>query len=216
MDALKTILNGSTLAHAYLVWDPDLEAARHLEEYLDEHGLAKRGSADVLQSSYDSLGIDEARSLMQFASLKPLGARKYLIITASQITTEAQSALLKSVEEGVGKSVFFFIVRPGVAVLDTLQSRCVVIKTSEDNEQAGDLGKEFLMLDYKERLARAEKFGKDSDREGARALVRSLLVLSTEKKFEKEKLRDLLEANQYLQLSGSSPKGVIGHLALVL
>ena len=100
-------------------------------------------------------------------------------------------------------------------ILSTLLSRCVVLR-SELRTKNSELAQDFLALSYKDRLLVAEKFAKNHDREGARALVRSLLAVAHEQKFDAPLLRDLLDADRYLALSGSSPKSVIGHLALVL
>jgi len=111
--------------------------------------------------------------------------------------------------------VFFFIIPSGAPVLPTLLSRCVVIKDEEARE-AREAGEGFLTMDRVSRLALAESFAKNQDREGARRLVRELLELAQEKGFGKKTLRDLLDAERFLSLSGSSPKSVISHLALTL
>jgi len=216
MDILQHIRDSKNLSHAYILRTTNTSFPTELKSYIAEHLLKQQGSPDIYSVQYETLSVDEARALTQYASLRPLSGKKYILIAAQQITPEAQNALLKVVEEGSGHSTFFFVVGSGVAILPTLMSRCVVLKDDTIESDGEQLGKEFLQLTYKERLARAEKFGKDSDREGARALVRSLLALSDKKKFDKKKLRDLLEADQYLKLSGSSPKGVIGHLSLIL
>lgn len=204
-------------AHAYLIHGGDLGTVTDL---LKDEGITVRGNPDCYAVSYESLGVDEVRAITDFASLAPLGPRKYIIIATKSATPEAQTALLKSVEEGTGRSVFFFAVPTGVFVLPTLVSRCVVLKLAPRSLHL-EPALEFLALSYKDRLALAEKFGKEHDREGARALVRSLLALASEKKksdffFSKEKLGDLLDADRYLASTGSSSKGVIGHLALTL
>jgi len=217
MGIIGYLRNTKQLAHAYLIRTENDTFLENLKAYVEGSVLKEKGSPDLFIAEYESLGVDEARALTNYASLKPVsGAHKYMIIRASRMTSEAQSALLKVIEEGVGHSVFFFIVKPGVSVLPTLLSRFVGLKDDAAGASAMELGREFLSLSYKDRLARAEKFGKDSDREGARELVRSLLALAGKQAFEKGKLRDLLEADRFLQLSGSSPKGVIGHLALAL
>ncbi len=207
------IRRDSLASHAYLVRgtsDVLYEAA--LRALLERAG--KAGLADVWSTRTESFGIDEARELASFALLKPLHERKYLLVAAHSMTTEAQSALLKVVEDAPGHSVFFFIVEPGVPLLDTLQSRCVVVAVERDDNR--ELGTTFMSQSLAERLRRAEAFSTVSDREGARALVRSLLALADERSYTALQLRDLLEADRMLSLTGSSPKSVIGHLALTL
>jgi hypothetical protein len=201
-------------SHAYLVRGGGLKTVIDL---LKKEGVTVQGNPDCYAVSYESLGVDEVRAITNYASLAPLGARKYIIIAVKSATPEAQTALLKVVEEGTGRSVFFFIVEPGAFVLPTLASRCVVLKV-EAGKHEGQRAEEFLKLSYKDRLAVAEKFGKDHDREGARSLVRSLLekVGRSDLRTDARTLRDLLDADRYLSSSGSSPKSVIGHLALTL
>lgn len=201
--------------HAYLIRG-GVGVTEHVLSLLEKKGVIVKGNPDCLMQTFEVFSVDDARALASFAALKPIGKFKYLLVQAQSMTSEAQSALLKVVEEGSGHSMFFFVIPTGVPVLSTLLSRCVVVRDGHADAGEQSLGEKFLSLSYKERLLRAETFGKDSDREGARLLVRSLLRIASSKTFDTKKLRDLLEADQYLQLSGSSPKGVIGHLALVL
>lgn len=214
MDTLLHAVQQTSSTHAYVVRSTQ-DVRDTVQDFLISEKKIDTGSPDLYSIAYETLGIDDARQIAQYASLRPLGEKKFILVYAARLTTEAQSALLKVLEEGSGHSVFFFIVPPGVPLLETLLSRCVVVREHSKEDHTA-LGKEFLKLSYAERLKKAEKFGKESDREGARTLVRSLLALASDKKFTQEKLRDLLDADRYLQLSGSSPKGVIGHLALVL
>jgi hypothetical protein len=216
MDLIQQL--GSLSAHAYLVRGPREELTLRLIEVLEGQGVEARGNPDCMVRAYETLSIDDVRlEIAPFAHFKPIGDRKFFILSAESILAPAQNALLKIVEEGSGKSVFFFVLEQGVPLLPTLESRCVVIKEQGiGNGGQGTVGNEFLKMNYADRLALAEKFAKDHDREGARSLVRSLLTLVDEKKVSAQVLRDLLDAHQFLALSGSSPKAIIGHLALVL
>lgn len=219
---LDHIQKTKDLAHAYLVRGDAHTIQIRLIEVLEGRGIATKGDPDFYAATFESLAVDDVRAIADYASLAPLSGRKYIVLAAGSATPEAQTALLKIVEEGTGRSVFFIIVPAGAAVLPTLESRCVVLKIQDESNNTKE-GKEFLGLSYADRLAVAEKFAKNHDREGARALVRSLLALAAEprgdiSRFEvlPQVLRDLLDADRYLALSGSSPKSVIGHLALTL
>lgn len=201
-------------AHAYLVRAPRT-AFSELQSALYSGAFGAVEMADCYAREYEALSVDEAREIATFAYYKPVGERKYIVISAGSINTGAQNALLKIVEEGSGSSTFFFILEHGATVLPTLESRCVVVKSGGEGREHTE-AEEFLKMDYQDRLKAAEKYTKDHDREGARQLVRSLLSVADSKKFEAPKLRDLLQADQYLKLSGSSPKSVISHLALIL
>lgn len=205
-------------AHAYLIRS-ESGIADFLTS-LEERGIKTAGNPDCFLREFESFSVEDARAVSSFAYFKPVGERKYIVISAQSMTVEAQNALLKIVEEGSGSSVFFFVLPGGVPVVPTLESRCITIKTIDNKQKTKD-GEEFLKMSYKGRLEVAEKFAKDHDREGARQLVRSLLAAAGNPqanvpRISVEKLRDLLDADRYLQLSGSSPKIIIGHLALTL
>jgi hypothetical protein len=182
---------------------------------LEREGFTPRGNPDYMALSFDTATVDDVRALASFASLRPVGAKKYALIEARQMTTEAQNALLKIVEEGTGNTTFIFVVPRGFFILPTLMSRCVIMRAHAE-EHHEEVGRAFLRMGYSERLALAEKFSKNHDRDGARILVRSLLAVSRDNAASPRILRDLLDADRFLQLSGSSPKSVVGHLALVL
>lgn len=216
MDILEHIHHTDTGAHAYLLRaSVDDTHERLLQKVIEKNNLT-RSNPDLYVLHADLVAVDDARRVQQFAAFKPVGTYKYVIISAKQINTQAQHALLKVVEEGVGNSIFYLLVEPGSYVLDTLSSRCVTLSEGKENNSVYEEARTFLDMNYKDRLQRAENFSKNQDREGARALVRELLHIAHSENYSKETLRDLLDADRYLQLSGSSPKGVIGHLALIL
>lgn len=215
MDFIQYIRTGSDLGHAYLTRAPAEETYALAKAALEER-VGRTRNADVCSRIFNEMGIDDARAVAEFAFLKPLGERKYILLSFKNASIEAQHALLKVVEDGSGKSSFFFVVEPGTMLLPTLISRCVVLALQGGFERDVARAQEFLSLSYAERLGRAEAFAKEHDREGARSLVRSLLAWADGSRVSARTLRDLLEADHALQLSGSSPKSVIGHLALTL
>ncbi|MEK7613844.1 MAG: hypothetical protein AAB439_03175 [Patescibacteria group bacterium] len=215
MDELQQLQHTEHFAPAYLIFGAIEQTFGEVKNMIEARtGIHLR--ADTHCTTHDVFGVDEARAVLSFALLKPLGGKKYIAIASNQMTEEAQHALLKLVEEGKGSSVFFFMVPHGAFILPTLISRGVVLKVTDQSTEVHDRGESFLRMSYAERLAFAEQLTKNHDREGARNLVRSLLTLSKIKKFSPALVRDLLEADQYLKLTGSSVKGVVGHLALVL
>lgn len=213
MQVADFIREGVLTAHAYLVFG-DTGALYESCRSAVEARAGTSGLADVYTEHTDSLGVTEARALAAFASFKPVSGTKYLLVVAKTITLEAQSALLKVVEDAPGHSVFFFVVEYGAPILETMRSRCVVLPG--DGKHDTVRGTEFLELTIPERLKIAEALGTSQDRDGARALVRSLLALATDGRFSRTQLEDLLDAERFLALSGSSPKSIVGHLALTL
>lgn len=75
------------------------------------------------------LGIEEARKIKDFLSLKPYQGKKsgVVVLTAENLTPEAQNALLKTLEESMGETVFILGVSSEEQLLPTIISRCKVI-----------------------------------------------------------------------------------------
>lgn len=215
MNPIEYLQTTTPLAHAYMVRGDVSTLFPPLKKIITERA-GGGSSPDVWSRSFETLTVDDARSVASFAYLRPVGDTKYIVLACKSVTDEAQHALLKVVEEGVGHSTFILLVPPGAFILPTLLSRCVTLKETGGGAEHKDEAKAFLSLSYAERIAQVEALAKAQDRESARTLVQGLLELAEENKYGKEILRDLLEADQFLAGSGSSIKSVVGHLALTL
>lgn len=80
-----------------------------------------------------SIGIAEVRELSQWLNLKPYQSKKKaaIIFEAEKLTIEAQSALLKNLEEPPANT-FIILVTPNADVLlPTIVSRCQLINLSQ-------------------------------------------------------------------------------------
>lgn len=73
-----------------------------------------------------SIGIGESRALLQRLSLRPTrsGPRVGIIRDAGEMTTEAQNAVLKLLEEPPGFAVIVLVADNAGAMLPTVRSRC--------------------------------------------------------------------------------------------
>lgn len=116
------------LHHAYLVTGSAEAGAKEVLAILAKRGVHTIGNPDVAVHAYSELLVDDVRdTLLPFAGLKPLGERKYLIVSYSRANDASQNALLKAVEESLGNTVFFFCVGSPGHMLPTLRSRCVQV-----------------------------------------------------------------------------------------
>lgn len=215
------LAHAESLHHAYLVTGNTEASRAEVAALLQKRGVETAGNPDILSVSFSELLIDDTRDLiLSFASLKPLGERKYVIASFSRANENAQNALLKAVEESLGHTVFFFCVEAEGHVLPTLKSRCVVVHGSlavaEDTEDA----EAFLSAGYEERLKIAERMAsaasKTQDRAPARALAASLISVLKSRTAGASALRDALDAHRYLRMAGGSVKAVLSHLAVAL
>lgn len=219
---ISELREAQALHHAYIVTGSFASGPEAVRAVLEKRGVKMTGNPDVLALSFPELLVDHVRDeLLPFAALKPVGERKYLIVSFSRANDAAQNALLKAVEEGVGNSVFFFCAEPATRILPTLRSRCVLLSTKHQPLSTNDgEAADFLKESYEKRLARVEKMSaaisKTQDRAPVRAFVGGLLTLAYEKHASTQTLRDLLDADRYLRLQGSSAKSILGHLAVSL
>ncbi len=210
------------LHHAYIVSGSAEHGPEAVAGMLEARGVSTKGNPDVLAFSFSELLVDNVRdALLPFASLKPLGERKYLIVSFARANDAAQNALLKAVEESLGRTIFFFCVDTAGHLLPTLRSRCIVVESGKEKGEKGtEEAEEFLKESYEKRLVRVDKMAgyvsKTQDRTPARMLVNELLTRMRAEKAAPKTLRDLLDASRYLRLQGSSVKSILGHLAVSL
>ncbi|HBQ50649.1 hypothetical protein A3B42_02480 [Candidatus Daviesbacteria bacterium RIFCSPLOWO2_01_FULL_38_10] len=121
----------------------------------------------------EKMGIGEARKIKEHFSLKPYSAkgRTVIIEDASVMTTEAQNALLKTLEEPPEEAILILAAPSDANLLPTILSRCEIIRIKN---------KELRIKDYAEDIEK-------------------LLNSFTEERFEYiEKLKDRKEFLQGL------------------
>jgi len=210
------------LHHAYIVTG----GARGQEEIvriLHDRGVSTRGNPDVLSLSFSELLVDDVRDrILSFAALKPLQDQKYAVLSFSRANDASQNALLKAVEESLGRTVFFLCVESAGHLLPTLRSRCIAVTSShkEKSDETSEEAEAFLKAAYAKRLASVDAMtgyiAKTQDRAPVRAFARELLRAARLHKLPARSLRDILDASGYLRMQGSSPKAVLSHLAVSL
>lgn len=210
------------LHHAYVAVGNASRGASEVLAMLRARGIKTLGNQDVLTLFFSEFTVDAARDVSSYASLKALKEAKYIIVTFSRATLEAQNALLKVVEEAPGSSIFFFCVDAAGHLLPTLRSRIIEVSLDSTltlDEQPTEV-KEFLSGSFEERLkmvdTMASEISKTQDRTSVRAFVKALLTSVHAKGATPAALRDLLDAERYMRIQGSSVKAVLGHLAVTL
>lgn len=196
--------------HHALITDRSVD---EISAQLVAEGVAIAGNPDVMVTRYSELSVDDARRISQFASLKAVGAGKYLVIAFDRAGTEAQNALLKVVEDAPGNSHFFFSTPFPGALLPTLRSRSVVeSRHSAQNLESENMARAFLTLTYAERLTQVEKLVTQAQKSGDKSVLKSLVHALV----HVAPSRDTLDAARYIEQNGSSPKLILSHLAVTL
>lgn len=106
--------------------------------HLQGKGIAVQGNPDVYTRTYGQFGIDDAHELTERAQARALGTNgRTFIICADGMTTEAQNALLKTIEEPADNARFFFIVPSPETLLATVRSRAQMYAL-DDTDGEGD------------------------------------------------------------------------------
>jgi hypothetical protein len=205
--------------HAYYVEGPlelfsayqqAIRAANHIEPH--DPGFTAR--------FYEKFGIEEARSLLELASLRVGEGRSVFYIGVSSMTSEAQQALLKLLEEPQ-LGVHFIFLLPHGTLLPTLRSRFLPYPEQLPQQYVSKSAKEFLALPYAKRSAWITSFIESHEDEDPREHVRALFA-GLEQVLQKDaaknitvrqSLEDIAHFRQYLFDRASSLKMLLEHLA---
>lgn len=170
-------------------------------------------------SEFDRFGIEDARALIQLASLKNFDKTIFFIAITS-ITTEAQQALLKLFEEPQRGTVFVLLVPHG-ALLATLRSRCLPYPENlKDRAGAGNAA-EFLSEPYAMRSAMIAELLDEEEGVGERVrdflnALETTLYERPRDSFIREGLHDIAKIRSYLNDRAPSYKMLLEHLAATL
>lgn len=179
---LKSILSDSLekLHHAYCLEGKRENILNELLKFLeDDLKFSVKGNPDFYSGDFDTLGIDEGRSINEMQSRRAVSSsRRIFIISANFITKEAQNSLLKMFEEPSGGAVFFLIIPSASILLPTLRSRMMIvnlnhIESSDDSTETALFdAKKFIKSAIAERLAIVKKIAdKIADEEASRSVV---------------------------------------------
>lgn len=93
----------------------------------------------VRDEEHAEISVDVVRRTRADAFIRPNeGARKiYIFEDCSLLTEKDQNVLLKTVEEGPAYAAFFFCTENAAALLQTIRSRCVEVKTAPVQQGEG-------------------------------------------------------------------------------
>lgn len=204
--------------HAYLLLGGGKEIESYLSGEFERLELKRVGNPDVFEKSFNVFGVDDAREVGDRAVEKAFGELKLFIISAEKFTTEAQNALLKTLEDPVPNTHFFICAKEAGVLLPTLLSRLHKINLGREGEIGTEVEK-FLKKTLKQRLDFAKKFNDEREERGAGALANfldSLLLKLKEQKEPLDVMKKVLTLRTFARDSGASSKIILEHLALVL
>ncbi len=154
--------------HAYYLLGGYDELLSILEK---NHGLTLQGNPDFFNKTYEIFTVDDARELKTAHSMRPVhsSGKKIFVVQMNGITTEAQNALLKLLEEPAEYAHFFLIIPSAHLLLPTVKSRLSFIETGA--KSVNELGNEsvdakaFLKASQPKRLDIIKKLVEDISKE---------------------------------------------------
>ena len=138
----KELSESDVLFHAYLFFgestDNIFDFSRTLAGFLEtgEFKAVGRFLNDLViikPNEHNNIGIDEVREMQNFLYQSPVASKRRMVIiyNAGALTDEAQSGILKIIEEPPKKSLIILIATGEDVVLETLKSRMHKIYFSE-------------------------------------------------------------------------------------
>lgn len=214
--------------HAYYIVGHSALADRLIEFLEKNHGIKYSGNPDFHFDRYENFLIDHARQLKSLHENLPISseAKRIFVLDLKAITSEAQNALLKLLEEP-GKNTHFFIILPTVSLLlPTVLSRLQLLDwdlgnnepTSGDHKEALD----FLKMPISQRLKYIKDLADDlADEKISRSAIVEFVESLEAVIYEKEgiskssnKLETISQALTYARDRSSSLKMLLEYVAL--
>ncbi len=206
--------------HHAIVFEGSREAglARATTYVAETIGVPHHANPDVVVHVCDQYTIDDARALKERAAQTPLSAAQAFILAFDRITLQAQSALLKLLEEPAPDTYVIIIVPTLELLLATVRSRLVYGGRCVGTLAEAALATSFLGASVAERLTLVTPIVKTKDRYRAAALVDALesTLHGTDPREHASSLREVLFVRTYLGDTSSSVKMLLEHLAVTL
>ncbi|MBR9702622.1 hypothetical protein GOV10_01170, partial [Candidatus Woesearchaeota archaeon] len=162
--------------HAYILTGDSEKSLLWLHSWLEDEGVSIHGNPDFWHGEFETFGINDAKQLRELQSRKAVGdGRKIYIVSSTKMTREAQSALLKVLEEPTKGAHIFLIVPHEESLLPTLRSRMIVLNRDWNTKEDADaLARDILSATPAKRLTLVEPFIKEKNIAMVRALCNSL------------------------------------------
>ncbi|MCL6096129.1 MAG: hypothetical protein M1444_00385 [Patescibacteria group bacterium] len=173
-----------------------------------------------LIESEKAVGIAQVRDFQKRIFLKPFKSKQKAVILSAQngITTEAQNALLKVLEEPPENTIIMLLCESSEGFLPTILSRCKIITLDKENSEINLKEYEKILLSLKnkgvgERLRLAQDNSKD--KETALQFVEGL-ILACEVLLRGSQDKDLASAIQLMQKTYTGIKNTNANLRLAV
>lgn len=182
-----------------------------------EHIISVDNQTELVRSDIEQIGINEIRSLTIEVHRKPIEGyqAKKVVVSSLKITSEAQHAALKILEEPPQNISLVLVLPTGTQLLKTVISR-VQLETITTQTQTSELS-DWLKLSYKDRISVVEEKIKNKDSVWLQSIKAELNHYCKDNANSNiAELKELQLVTDNLLTRGSSSKMLLEHLALSL
>ncbi len=190
------------------------------------------GNADIYFQTFGTFGIEQSRFLRFKQQQRSFAdRRRYFVLGIRSITREAQSALLKVLEEPNGKSCFVLVAGREELFLPTVRSRCEIIDCNDladpfaVGSEAGALSRQFMAADPAGRLDLIAELLKDKEEvsrsvnellDGLENIIYRQATAGELLAGQAPVLDRIINARRLLHQQGSLPRIILEDIALAL
>lgn len=215
--------------HSFIIVSKEVNKRRdYVETFCKEKGIGKFDQK-IFTSEDASFGVALVRDLQHAAFLKPSRSEEKALILedAQKVTTEAQNALLKLLEEPPAHTYVFLSCTTDAYFLPTILSRCKVIvlldkKTDlseTDVVQYTSILDSLLSDGISEKLYLAEKIAGDKEElstwfTNMILFLRDKMILDPENRMYPRVLINMQEAHKLFQTTNVAPRAILEHFFL--
>lgn len=214
------------ITHAYIFFRSD--ATDVISTIEKKCSVVFGKNQNAILYTVETFSIDDARAVTELGNLQS-GGDTFVAIIARSIGTEAQHALLKTVEEPrTGVHYFIFVENPEM-LLATLRSRCVVISKISSVEKGKSTHPDFQSISLADRFAYIEKLSKslkkddpNAFRDAAIEIFNTVIlqlresILPPNNPVNAGRLERMLALHNFLNDRGSSAKQLLEAMAIQL
>lgn len=225
---MSTILiNQNKLEPVYLIIGELESAVEEIKKTLIKQfgdSFISASNPDFSHRRISTWGVEDSRELKAFQSYRPINyPAKVFLLIADTITSEAQNALLKTLEEPSYDTHFFIFTKRLETFLPTIISRCRVVDLNKSffDQELVDLVKSFLTSDLPERFVLSREILKKQEEKQSLGIdfLNCLLEEFCNNSIERQQTpvsdtitRMIVLANR----RGSSLRLILEHLSLVV
>ena len=142
IDSINNRKLNDSFSHANLIVGNDGIGKSIIAKYISNQIIEGRDNAESVDivkyyPSSSSFGVDDVRNIINEVNKKPYESDKKVLILyrCDKLTTQAQNALLKTIEEPP-KGVYLILLSDSLEmILDTIKSRCQIYKLTPLNKE---------------------------------------------------------------------------------